>query len=63
MTAVVKEFVEHGVAVELSEGTVNVADGVIEFLEVADDDLEGRREFEMRLVTEVKGEAVDVLDG
>lgn len=53
----------HGVAVELYEGAVNVADGVIEFLEVADDDVEGAREFEMRLVNDVKGEAVDVLDG
>lgn len=63
MNAVVKDSVGHGVAVELYEGAVNVADGVIEFLEVADDDVEGTREFEMPPVTEVKGEAVDVLDG
>jgi hypothetical protein len=62
VTVGLKEFVVHGVAVELYEGAVNVADPVTEFLNVADVELDGRRDIEIRAVN-VKGEAEDVFDG
>lgn len=62
VTVGLKEFVVHGVAVELYEGAVNVADPVPEFLNVADVDDEGVKVLEMRAVN-VKGEAEDVFDG
>lgn len=58
-----RESVGHGVTVELYEGAVNVADGVREFLDVAQADGDACKDLEMRLVIVDKEEAVDVFDG
>ena len=42
---------------------MNVTDGVIELVYLADNDLEGGAEREIRAVADVKGELVDVFDG
>ncbi len=57
------EFVAHGDTVEVYETTVNVADCVREFLDVAVIVLENASDLEMRLDLEAIAETVDVFDG
>ena len=58
-----KESVARGVTVEVYEATVNVADGVREFLDVAQVDGDAAIELEIRLEIDPTGETVDVFDG
>lgn len=57
------EFVAHGVTVEVYETTVNVADCVREFLDVAVIVLDTTSDLEMMLDLDPIGETVDVFDG